>query len=81
MYDIHTVGEKSDEKSNRQCIEPNLAGCSAEREFRRNLRITTFEEAIKMCKNIPRRGVYVVPLGHKSPPNLPHRHTMGRDGP
>ncbi len=51
------------QKSHWQCIGQTLAGRSSEREFRRNLWITTLEEAGRLCKTIPQNGVKVAPLG------------------
>ncbi len=48
----------------------NFTGCSAEREFRRNLWITTFEEAIKLSEIIPRMGISFTP-GAQAPQNCP----------
>ncbi len=46
-------------------------GCSAEREFRRNLWITTFEEAIKLSENIPAVGYKFYPWGARAPQKCP----------
>jgi len=40
-----------------------------ERGFHRSLQFTTFEEADRLCKNIPHNGVKVAPLGGRSCPN------------
>lgn len=55
---------------------PNLMACSSEREFLGTMRVTSFEEAGKLCENIPCNGVWVVPLGHNSQTNLLLRHSM-----
>ncbi len=81
VHDNRTGGDKSPKKSHWQCMGQILAGRSSEREFLRNLWITTLEEAIKLCENIPRNGVKVAPLGGRSAPKLPHWLTMVRDGP
>ncbi len=75
-YDVRPRGEKSPKKSHWQCMGPTLAGHSSEREFRRNLWITTLEEAGRLCKTIPQNGVKVAPLGGRSVPKLPHWLSM-----
>ena len=79
-------GRKSGQKSPIDLtLRQTLTTPSSERGFHINLWFATFEEADRLCKNIPHNGVKVAPLGGRSVPKFPidlqwcrTAHEMGR---
>ena len=75
-------GRKSGQKSPIDLtLRRTLTTRSSEQGFRRNVWFATFEEADRLCKNIPHNGVKVAPLGGRRCPKLPHWLTMGKERP